>query len=326
MKILILGGAGFLGASLAKRLTEDKHNQVTVFDRIRPNFCADNLQAVVGDYQTGTDFLSLTAGQDVVFHSISTTSPRNFRGVYQEFDENIMPLIRLLDACAENHVKKVVFVSSGGTVYGESSGRPFTEADACNPICAYGVHKLAAEKILSLYTRMGKLKAEVIRLANPYGPTQMTNGVGVIAAFIRQIVSGQSIQLIGNPDNLRDYIYIDDVVGAMEAVISYEGPEEVFNVGTGVGTSVRDILRMVCELTGAKPEVTAQPATGADASCNILDIGLLERETGFVPRYSVEAGIGKMLSVMQVKDASRISDKANVDVIGSGLLKGVLAE
>ena len=300
MKILILGGAGFLGGSLAADLVKRPHHQVTVFDRVEPNFSAANLRVMTGEYHTETDFRSLTSGQEVVFHSISTTSPRNYHGMYPEFSENVMPLIRLLDACVENHVKKVVFLSSGGTVYGESGGEPFKETDACDPICAYGVHKVAAEKILRVYTRMGLLKGEIIRLANPYGPTQMTSGVGVIAAFIRQLASGQNIQLIGNPDNLRDYIYIDDVVDAMNAVIRYEGPEEVFNVGTGVGTSVRDILRIVCEKTGAHPEITAQPSTGADASCSILDIGLLKRETGFAPRYSVEAGIEKMLDILQV--------------------------
>lgn len=299
MKILILGGAGFLGGSLALKLMQDPANEVTVFDRIKPGFEAANLRAIAGEYCTETDFLTLTAGQDVVFHAISTTSPRNFRGVYPEFQENVMPMIRLMDACVENRVAKVIFLSSGGTVYGESDGRPLRETDACDPICAYGVHKLAVEKILHLYTRTGPVKCEVIRLANPYGPTQMTNGVGVIAAFIRRIMAGESIQLIGDPDNRRDYIYIDDVVAAMEAVIRYQGAEEVFNVGTGVGTSVRDILRIVCEKTGVRPEITEQPSTGADASCNILDITRLARETGFVPRYTVEAGVDEMLNVLR---------------------------
>lgn len=302
MKVLVLGGTGFIGGSIVRSMLQDAMNHIVVFDRFPLPYEAPNLSMVTGDYSTATDFVELTKNIDVVIHAISTTSPRNFRGFYSEFEENVQPTIKLLDACAENGVKRFFFLSSGGTVYGENaSGVPWKETDACNPVCAYGVHKLAVEKIMSVYSRNGLLKCISLRIANPYGPSQATNGVGVIATFARQMLSGNKIELIGDGKTRRDYIYIDDVVECVHRLMLYEGTEEVFNIGTGVGSSVLDIIRIISEHLNIEPTIAVRPETSNDVADNILDITRLRDETGFKPVWTVEKGIVETLSIMMRK-------------------------
>jgi len=306
MRFLVLGGAGFIGRSIVHRLVSDAENQVTVFDKFKLNHAAPNLEMTTGEFSIDTDFDSITREVDVVIHGISTTSPRNFRGFDAEFRENVQPTIRLLDACVKNGVKKVIYLSSGGTVYGESTdGSPWKETDPCNPICAYGVHKLTVEKIMSVYTHTGQIKCEVMRIANPYGPEQATKGVGVIATFARQMLSGQPIHLIGDGKTRRDYIYIDDLVDAVQRLIQYKGTEEVFNVGTGVGTSVLDIMQSISEELGIAPQIEYQTDTGNDVADNILDISRLGCEMGFYPKYSVKVGIEETLKVLMSEGENR---------------------
>lgn len=295
MRVLILGGAGFIGRNLLKRLLNQPECTVVSFDIVTLPLEHSRLQQIVGNFCCDTDFESLTKEVDVVMHCISTTSPRNFSGFYHEFQSNVMPTIRLLDACRKNQVKRVFYLSSGGTVYGESNDSMFDEEHVCNPICAYGVHKLSVEKIMGVYTLQKWVKCTVVRLANPYGPEQMTRGVGVISHFIRTLMKGEPIHVIGNSTNLRDYIYIDDVVDAVETLLRYQGDEMVFNIGTGIGVSVDELISIISAEMGGDPNIIYEPSTGLDVSRSVLDISKLVRETGFTPRYSLENGIQKMI-------------------------------
>lgn len=304
MKILILGGSGFLGKNLVRQLLQSYENTVVSFDRCESTLVHSNLAQIVGEFDCDTDFVSLTYGMDIVVHCISTTSPRNFSGFYPEFQDNVLPTIRLLDACKENSVKKVVYLSSGGTVYGESDENLLSEEHCCNPICAYGVHKLSVEKIAHVYTHLNWVKCDVVRLANPYGPEQVTKGVGVISAFIRKIMEGSPIELIGDSSNLRDYIYIDDAINAIQAVIQYRGEVDLFNIGTGVGTSVNELIRIISEKLQLTPQIIRIPGEGVDVSKNILDISRLKKETGFTPRYTLECGIDKMIAALKANGAN----------------------
>lgn len=299
MKILVLGGSGFIGKNLVQQLLQSNENMVISFDRAESSLVHPNLSQIVGQFDCDTDFASLTFGMDIVVHCISTTSPRNFTGFYPEFQNNVLPTILLLDACKANSVKKVVYLSSGGTVYGETDDDLLNEEHNCSPICAYGVHKLSVEKIMHVYMRMNWVKCNVVRIANPYGPEQVTKGVGVISVFIRKILEGSPIELIGDSSNLRDYIYIDDVTDALEKVIHYQGNAEVFNVGTGVGTSVTELIQIISEKLETVPQIISIQGEGLDVSKNILDNSRLLEETGFLPRYTLELGIDKMIKVLK---------------------------
>ena len=299
MKYAVFGGCGFIGACLTDRLSRNPENIVTVIDiACRPHIDG-NVRYINARFEESTDFLSIVRGQDIVLHGISTTSPRNFHGMRAEFSENLMPTIQLLEACITGGVKKVLFLSSGGTVYGESPDKvPLYEECACKPICAYGMQKYAIEMLLDVYKKQYGLSYITARIGNPYGPRQYTNGVGVISTFTRLLKQGEKIALIDGGRAIRDYIYIDDLADALLLLMQYDGPFSTFNVSSGIGHSVSEILKIVADFLGVVPQIDCLPNPLSDVSYNVLDISRIRRETGFCPRISLPQGIR-----MLVKDS-----------------------
>lgn len=297
MKYLVLGGCGFIGASLTKKLAASPENTVTVMDRVCESHTEGNIHYVQAGFEESTDFQALTQGQDVVVHGISTTSPRNFHGMQTELSENLLPTVQLLEACVSNKTQKVLFLSSGGTVYGESTDQaPFTEEMPCRPICAYGVQKHAIEMLLEFYKKQYGLNCVTARIGNPYGPRQFTNGVGVISIFARHLLQGDTIRLLGGGKTIRDYIYIDDLTEALSLLMQYDGPFSVFNVSNGTGYSVNEILKILADLLKVDPQIEYLPNPSSDVAYNVLDISRIKKETGFQPQISLQQGIGMLLS------------------------------
>lgn len=296
MKYLVLGGCGFIGTSLTKKLAKKQENVITVADWVCQSHAKGNIRYFKTLFDEGTNFLELTREQDIVIHGISTTSPRNFRGMRAEISENLLPTIQLLEACISNGVKKVLFLSSGGTVYGESPDRvPFTEDAPCKPICAYGMQKYAIEMLLEVYKRQYGLNYVTARIGNPYGPRQFTNGVGVISTFTRLLTQGNKIVLLGGGKTVRDYIYIEDLTEALTQLIEYNGKFSTFNVSNGIGYTVNDILDILSDLLNIKPQIEYLPNTLSDVAYNVLNISHIQRETGFCPHTSLQQGIETLL-------------------------------
>ena len=189
--IVILGAAGFIGTNLTKNLAKSEDNQITVIDQKKEyfsaiehmNLCNVNIKETTFDEHTV--FENLVQGNDVVYHLISTTVPSTAnQHIAQELTMNVVSTAKLLDACVKCGVKKIVFISSGGTVYGKEANCPLSEETPTYPINSYGIQKITIEKLLYLYHYMYGLDYRVIRLANPYGPYQRPNGVlGAVTTF-----------------------------------------------------------------------------------------------------------------------------------------------
>jgi UDP-glucose 4-epimerase len=191
----------------------------------------------------------------------------------------------MLEICRVSGIRKIVFVSSGGTVYGLPQTVPILESASTEPICAYGISKLAVEKYLHLYRRLHDLDYAVLRVANPFGAYQRPDRrQGVIAAMIHRILQNQPVEIWGDGRVVRDFIYIEDVVKALIDVVGYCGSYRVFNVGSGVGRSILDVVADIAVVLG-RPRIVPvyKPGRVTDVPVNILDISLIQKELSWAP-------------------------------------------
>jgi UDP-glucose 4-epimerase len=297
MKVLMLGGAGFLGSYLCEGLVNSGY-EVTVFDR--ENISYGNLESVINkiniiksNFANDCDFDIITKNTDIVFHLISSTIPSTSnRDMAYDLQSNVISTVRFLDSCVKNNVRKVMFFSSGGTIYGIPAVTPIKEEHPTNPICSYGIHKLMIEKYLDLYRHLYGLDYTVMRISNPYGPRQSPfSGQGVISAFVYKAIHDMPIDLWGDGTVTRDFIYVTDVIKAALVLLKYNGDCKVFNVGSGRGVSINDIICKIEGITGKRFIINRFEARNVDVKLNILDIEKIKKETEWKPEISLETGI-----------------------------------
>lgn len=297
MNIILFGAAGFIGTNLALKLGQDSQNRITLADvnkeYFHPVLQAGNFSLVETAVGPETDFESLFAGQDVVYHLVSTTVPTTSnQQIADELTANVVMTARLLDGCVKCGVKKVVFISSGGTVYGKASACPLTEDTPTNPISSYGVQKVTIERLLYLYHYMHGLDYRVIRLANPYGPYQRPNGVlGAVTTFTYKALKGEKISVYGDGSVVRDFIYIDDAVRGIINIAQGDAPERTFNLGGGQGTSIRQVLEQIESALSIKLDIDYLPGRAVDVPVNYLDISRYEAAYGPLQPVSLQEGI-----------------------------------
>lgn len=303
---LLLGGAGFIGTNLALSMIADKTIKLTIADRHYEKLnhiipaSADVIYQKV-DFSESANFDNLVHQQDVVYHLISTNIPgTSNQHIPEELAANIIVTARLLDACVRQKVKKVIFLSSGGAVYGKKGQCPIKEDMVTYPITSYGVQKLTIEKLLYLYRYLYHLDYRVIRLANPYGPYQRPNsGLGVITTFLYKAMLNEPIQVFGDGSIVRDFIYIDDAVKAIRNIADGESEYRIFNLGSGTGHSVKQIIETIEKVLDKSLKVTYASARKSDVPANYLDISRYESMYGRFNYRSLEDGIRKTANFMK---------------------------
>jgi len=296
-RALILGGAGFLGSHLTEALVAEGQ-AVRVFDRA--NVDLRNLEGLAGDWEyQGGDFLNESdqiralVGVKTVFHLVSTTIPAtsSLNPVY-DVETNLAATLRLLDLARKGGVERVVFLSSGGTVYGKPVRLPLDETHPTDPMVSYGVVKLAIEKYLELYRQLHGLSCRVIRLSNPYGPRQETAGAqGAASVFLQRVQAGHPLEIWGDGSVVRDYLYVTDAVQGILAAHHHRGGGGLYNIGSGEGTSLADLIEAIRQVTGRKVQVLHRPARAFDVPANVLDVSRAARELGWRPEVSLEEGL-----------------------------------
>ena len=305
MNILILGGAGFIGRHLCAVLTTEGY-QVTAFDILPSGGRVDwpaiaGVHWLAGDFNNVADLESALFGIDLVIHLVSITLPKssNDNPLY-DLQGNVGGTIKLLDTMIrKTKPPRIIFLSSGGTVYGIPKQIPIPESHPTEPLCAYGIGKLAIEKYLALYQRLHGLDYRVLRLANPYGEQQsFRSGQGVISAFLHQAFIDESLEVWGDGCVVRDYLYIGDAIQAIQATMAYKGSERIFNIGSGNGHNLNDLIDMVSNLLGRTIPRRYLSARVCDVPVNILDISLANTELGWLPTVSLQEGMHKMLTHM----------------------------
>jgi UDP-glucose 4-epimerase len=284
MKCLVLGGGGFIGINLCKRLLADGHS-LRVFERPRllvgeksidssGRPFHEALEWVEGDFTNPSDMEGAVAGCDVIFHLICTTLPKssNENPVY-DIESNLTATVRLLETARTHRVKKIIFLSSGGTVYGIPRSIPVPESHPLDPICSYGITKLSIEKYLHLYHYLYGLDYCVLRVANPYGEYQrVASTQGVVAVFLHQALNREPIEIWGNGSVVRDYVYIGDVIDALSKAICHSGDLRTFNIGSGVGHSLNELMETIESLLGYPVLRIYKERRAVDVPATVLDI------------------------------------------------------
>lgn len=299
MNTIILGAAGFIGTNLTLRLSKNPNNNIVLVDRNQDklkrlqSLCKGNVYVRESHLKPGTDFIELLKGQDIVYQLVSSTVPATSNlQIPKEISDNVILMSELLGACVKCNVKKVIFLSSGGTVYGIKNKCPLKEENETYPINSYGTQKVMNEKLLYLYQYLYGLDYRIIRLANPFGPYQKPNGIqGAVAAFVYKALQKQEIIVYGDGSAIRDYIYIEDAVHAIISIADYEGDDKLFNVGSGKGTSILQLLKIIKDILGVELKISYQPGRVIDVPVNFLDITKYEQKFGKMISISLEEGI-----------------------------------
>ncbi|WP_374240009.1 NAD-dependent epimerase/dehydratase family protein [Zoogloea sp.] len=303
MRCLVLGACGFIGRHLVDDLLENGH-EVLAYDRaeslqlITP--VHPQLKCIAGDFQRELRWGEILQGVKVCYHLISTSVPKSSNDdPISDVTGNVLGSLHLLEA-ARRHNVRIVFTSSGGTVYGNLKGDVVREDHPTDPLCSYGITKLAIEKYLQLYRELHGVNSVVLRIANPYGPGQRPDAIqGVIAVFSGRILRNHVLDLWGDGSVVRDYVFVKDVVAAMRAAAAYRGRYFVFNIGAGQGVSLREILVAIEELSGKKAEVIYHPPRGFDIPKSVLDISRANGELGWSPCVSLHEGLRQTLDWMK---------------------------
>lgn len=286
LSCLVLGGGGFIGTHLCRAL-QRCGAAVRGFGRRRANPEAlTSIPWTTGDFMDCVALARAVEGHEIVFHLLGGSTPESSnRDPVGDLLEGAAATLRLLEICRAASVRQVIFVSSGGTVYGVPAQVPIPECAATDPISAYGVNKLTIEKYLHAYHHLHGINYAVLRVANPFGAYQSPERrQGLVPTLMHRIMAGRAVEIWGDGSIVRDYIYIDDVVQALIASIGHAGPHRVFNVGSGQGRSVAEVMFDIATvLDRPNFERIHKPARATDVPLNVLDISLIRRELGWSP-------------------------------------------
>jgi UDP-glucose 4-epimerase len=296
MKCLVLGGGGFIGSHLVEALLAAGH-LVKVFDSPTARYL-DHLQRKGADVLTGNylkleDIRHALTDIDIIYHLISATVPQtsNDNPIF-DVEANVIGTLQLLDEARKNRIKKIIFSSSGGTVYGIPQEIPIKEIHSTHPISSYGICKLTVEKYLHLYWTLYGLDYTILRISNAYGVRQPARATqGVISSFMDKILHGEELTVLGDGSVIRDYIYISDIVDAMVKAASYAGNHKIFNIGAGQGHSIKDIVDSFEKVIQHPLQLKYLPARSFDVPVNILDISLAVNYLKWSPKVGLQDGI-----------------------------------
>jgi len=299
MKCVVFGGGGFIGSAVVDRLLHDGH-ALRVFDRplvapFREFASNESVEWVTGDFMNIQDVSDAMDGMDIVLHLVSSTLPKssNDDPIY-DVQSNIVATLRMVEAMVAHSVCKIIFISSGGTVYGRPLYIPIDEMHPTNPQVSYGITKLAIEKYLLMFEMTHGIKAKILRVANPYGKRQRPeNAQGAIGVFLYRALQQKPIEIWGDGSVIRDYIYIDDVADAFARAVHYSGPKSVFNISSGVGTQLNELIEIIEKVLGNPVARRYLPARPFDVPVSVLSNALAREELKWAPQVPLREGIAR---------------------------------
>lgn len=290
---VVLGGGGFLGVNLCRRLASSGV-PVRAFGRrcIFPEDLA-GIEWREGNFCDTAALASAIASCETVFHFVHTYTPQSADlNMAEDVRQNVVSSLALLDISCKLKVKRIVFVSSGGTVYGPAPHVPTPETALTDPISAYGISKLTIEKYLGLYEHHHDLSFRVLRVANLFGPFQLPGkNQGVIAALISCALHNKEFEIWGDGLAIRDYVYVDDVVDALLLAAVDESDERIFNIGSGQGRDLHQVIAEIEANLGTKLAVRLAQGRLIDVPVSILAIERARAILGWSPRTPFNVGI-----------------------------------
>lgn len=307
MRICVFGSSGFIGSHLVRRLLADGHEIIGYSQTAyRPRHAASSgsYRHIRGDFTTEADLAGIVGESDICFHLVSTTNPGSAEiDPAGDVEANLLPTIRLAQHLATTAPKtRLIFVSSGGTLYGNSDGERLREDAAAHPVSAYGAAKLAAETYIRLFGHTRGLPFLIIRPSNLYGPPLHGSPFGLIHKVMGQIRRGEDVDVWGDGRNIRDYLHIDDFVDFLSIAAAHPTGVAAVNVGTGVGHSILDVIGLLEDALGRRAGLRYHPARAIDVRRNVLDVALAGRVFGWSARTALADGIRAMVAYSATDD------------------------
>ena len=301
-KILMLGGFGFISTNILKYIDENyaEEYEVIIFDRIMEHpkgvkfNCVKKVYA--GDFSDETNLIQIFNDNEIniVMHFLSSTVPATSSNAQYDVESNLIATLKLLGIMDKFGVKDIVYMSSGGAIYGDYLMKVHNEEDAVYPKSSYGVVKLAIEKYLLSYSELYEFNSLILRLSNPYGPYHYNNKQGIINIAIRKALAGEKVQIWGSGDGIKDYIYIEDVCSIIFRLIENGVETEVYNVAAGSAHSVNEIVEGIKEFVPSC-EWEHVNALHSDVQSFELDITKLRQKLGVIKFTSFENGLKKTI-------------------------------
>ena len=296
-RVVVFGGLGFIGSHVCRALVNAGYS-VRIFDRANESHelikdFEARIEILEGDIARLDDVAKALAGATVLLNLIHTTVPgSSMKDPAYDVTSNVANAARWLGLLGETSVRKVIYFSSGGTVYGAPEQTPITEDHPTNPLTSYGITKLAIEKYIAMYAQFFGLDYRIVRPSNVYGPGQRLHyGQGVIGIMASRALRGEALEVWGGGTDKRDYLFIDDLVSALVKLLEYRGAKRVFNISSGAGHSVLDVIEALRTHIKPFPEIEYLPARAFDVPVNILDSSRLRHETGWEPAVAFEEGV-----------------------------------
>lgn len=301
IRILVLGADGFMGSNLVKSLVQNDRYSIRAFDLFRYGQSKNlgdvqkDVEIFSGDFLNREDVRHALEGVDYVFHFVSLTTPgSSMQDPFIDVDTNIRGTITLLDESVNASIKKVIFASSGGAIYGNSAKKLLGENDVTNPISPYAISKLTIEKYLEYYRVSKGLPYLALRYSNPYGPGQNIFGSqGVIPIFLNLVRQGKPITVFGDGKNVRDYMYIDDAIDITRKIFEMDMRHNLYNVGSGEGTDINRLISVIEEVSGIRVRIDRRPMRSVDVRSIVLDVSRISNEIGFTSGIDLKEGISR---------------------------------
>ncbi len=310
MKILITGAAGFIASHVADAFVEAGHD-VVIVDNFRTGY-PKNLNPKARFYELDVcdprlEYIFAKEKPDVVDHHAAQISvPLSVEDPLTDAEINVKGLINILENCVKHQVKKVIYISSGGAMYGEATEYPTSETYIPKPLSVYAINKMVGENYLYFYQKTYGLDYTVLRYANVFGPRQVSHGeAGVVSIFVEKLLAEETPTLNVYPEEpdgmIRDYVYVKDVVAANLAALN-KGSGEAFNIGTCIETSTRALFNEICRQMRLQIEPKKGAARKGDLRRSLLKIDKAKEELGWEPRYTLAEGISEVIYYFKLQE------------------------
>lgn len=302
-RIVVTGGSGFIGSFLIKKLLGDEKYEIVVIDKFRP---AVDVLFVQGNFSDIDAIKEVIKKDDIVIHLACTSFPASSENnMFADAEENILGTLKLLKECANKNIKRFVFFSSGGTVYGDLGIKIAEENSLTNPIGSHGAMKLSIEKYIQVYRRLSGMDYLILRPANPYGNIYIKNRKqGLIDVLINKLINNQVVEVWGDGKITRDYIHINDLIEFVSVCLDCGIKNEILNIGTGVGTSINQVLEIMHEIIPSEKKIVHKNNRDFDIPYNVLNIQKAKKLLNWGPKIELKRGI-EICFKAQLKNAKK---------------------
>jgi UDP-glucose 4-epimerase len=296
--ILVSGVSGFLGRVIAQKLLSTGYRVRGLDISSTPPLTHPQFEYLQASFLQDPFSRDLMREVDTVIHAANTYKPGPALDNYiSDLEQNVIGTLRFYESAKASGVRRFLFLSSGGTVYGPAHGpSPIAETAHCAPISYYGLSKLTTENYLRRAASTHPNSLCILRIANPFGVNQRANtGQGLIATVIASIQRQEAVRVWGDGTAVRDYVHVDDVAACLDPVIRYQGPHDTFNIGSGIGRSVTDVINTVGRAMGVEPVINYESSRFVDVPFNVLSVDRAETEFGWAPSDNWGLGIEELV-------------------------------